>query len=63
MKCYPKKYYAKKYYVGKDSKFLGKGALVQKVRKGFVKVQFDDMTLPEAFGWHLFPSKDFRRLT
>ena len=50
-------------YIGSDTSLLGKGALVMDDPESstrMVLAQFDDISLPEAFGWHPFFSYDFR---
>lgn len=42
-------------YIGPDPRFRGKTALVQgDASESIVLVQFDDRSLPQAFGWHPF---------
>lgn len=38
----------------------GKTALLQPAAEGQFLAQFDDMTVPEAHGWHGFPADSFR---
>jgi len=42
-------------------KATGKTALGQKAPDGCVRVQFDDLEHPQAYGWHLYPRHHFVR--
>ncbi len=48
-------------YSGKDERLRGKRALLtcEDAARGMLKAQFDDVNLPEAFGWHNFSIFDF----
>lgn len=47
-------------YVGTVDHLIGKTAMVcPHEREGYVRAQFDDTRLTEAFGLHVFREKDF----
>lgn len=48
-------------YIG-EGPLHGKTALLCEGEEGEVKAQFDDLTLPQAYGWHAFPATDFREI-
>lgn len=47
------------HYVGSIEHLKGKRALLIKVNDKFLRAQFDDIKLVEAFGWRDYPYTDF----
>lgn len=49
-------------YIGSSHELKDKTALILPHKEGDrkVKAQFDDTTLPQAFGWHTFLATEFR---